>query len=66
MSLDQYEDAKNASARKSLIQFSDVFDIKQETEFYRFGAAKSSRKAIIAGNKLWSITSNRCGNTRNK
>ena len=37
---------KKPSARKSLCLFTNISDVKKKTDIYRFGAAKSKRKAI--------------------
>ena len=52
MSPDKYEPTKNSSARK-LLQFSDVWDIKQKTAIHKLGAIESKLKVVIAGNVLW-------------
>ena len=45
---------KNCSARKAFHLFTEVLDVKKKTDGLRVGAAKSKRKAIIAGSMLWS------------
>ena len=42
----------NPSARKPLHQFYEVLDVKQKTDVFRLGDAKSNNKAITAGNML--------------
>ena len=41
-----YVTVKNPSAKKSIRPFSEVLDVKQETDFWRLGAAKSNHKVI--------------------
>ena len=44
---------KKPSARKSLILFTNILDVKPTTEKRRFVAAKSRRKAMKLCNILW-------------
>ena len=37
---------KNSIARKSLSQFTELFDVKNKTAVHRLGTARSKRKAI--------------------
>ena len=41
------------STRKSLCLFTNIFDVKNKTAIRPVGAAKSKRKAIKVGNRLW-------------
>ena len=43
---------KKCSAIKSLCIFTEVLDVKKKTNVLQVGAAKSKRKAILAGSML--------------
>ena len=46
---------KKPSDGKSMCLFTTIFEVKNKTAFRRSGAAKSKRKAIEFGNKLWAL-----------
>ena len=52
---------KDPSARKPLCQFSELLNVKQETDFLRLCDAKSNLKASITCHILWSIIPKRRG-----
>ena len=45
--------SKKPSARKSLVLFTNILNVKPKTAKHRFVAAKSRRKAMKVGNILW-------------
>ena len=59
-----YVAVKNTSSIKSLHIFTGVLDVKQKTAVRQVCAAKSKRKATIAGSMLCSIIPNRRGHTK--
>ena len=54
-----YVTIKNPSSSKSLRQFFEVLDTKQNTAVHRLGADKSKRKTIIPGSMLCPSIPNR-------
>ena len=54
LSPDKSDPTKNSSSRKSLHQFSDALDVKNNIGVRRLVDAKSKRKDIRAGSILWS------------
>ena len=54
MSPSQSDPTKNPSAIKPLRQFLEALDVKHKNSVRMLGAAKENRKAIRAGNALWS------------
>ena len=55
---------KQPSASKSLRQFSETLNVKPKTAFRRLCAAKSKRKAIMAGGMLCSSIPEQRGHTK--
>ena len=45
--------SKKLSARKSLCLFTNILNVKKKTAKRRVGAAKSKRKSMKVGNRLW-------------
>ena len=55
---------KKPSARKSLPLFTNIFDVKPKTAKRCFMAAKSKRKSIKVGNRLWTKKTKRKGHSK--
>ena len=57
---------KKSTAIKSIPWFPEAFDINHKTDVLRLCAAKWDIKEIIVGSMLWSVISNRRGQTKIK
>ena len=53
---------KKSSDRESLYLFTNVLDVKKKTAIPRFGATKSKRKVVKAGNTPWEMKPKQKGN----